>query len=1607
VRRSAAVLVLAVAALLLTPGAVGEPNVPGDPTPPVVTPVINGTLGTNGWYVTNVTVGWSVTDPESIILSTSGCDTRTLTLDTTGVTLTCTATSDGGTTTVSKTFKVDETAPSATATPGRVADSNGWYNHAVDVSFSGADATSGIASCTALQTYSGPDSGGASVAGRCTDNAGNVANASLPLNYDATPPQVTGGSAGRAPDSNGWYNHSVAVGFSGTDATSGVAACTDTTYSGPDSGSASVGGSCVDRAGNASASTTFSVSYDATGPAVTPSAARVPDANGWYNHSLTVSFAGGDATSGVQSCVAPQTYAGPDAASASVSGSCRDRAGNLTARTFGLSYDATAPNVNATAGRNADSNGWYNHPLTVSFAGSDGTSSIASCDPALTYNGPDNGSASVNGSCLDRAGNVGRVTLPLKYDATAPTVSASAGRTPDSNGWYNHAVGVTFAGSDATSGVDSCTQATYSGPDTADASVPGTCRDVAGNQSGSTSFGLRYDATGPSVTATPGRAADANGWYNHALSVTFSGSDTTSGLDSCAAPQTYSGPDDGNASVSGSCRDVAGNSTPRSLGLRYDATGPTVTTSPARSPDSNGWYNHSVAVSFAGTDAASGIASCAAAQAYSGPDSGSASVSGTCRDNAGNDGLAVFSLRYDATVPQADAIAGRVPDANGWYRDPVTVRFSGSDAISGIASCTSPQSYAGPDAGGASVNGSCRDNAGNVDPASLTLKYDSTAPSLTMTPVRSPDSNGWYNHALTVGFGGSDATSGLGACVTPQSYSGPDSASASVPGFCTDRAGNVASAAFALSYDATGPSVTAAAAGRAADSNGWYNHAVAVSFSGSDGTSGIESCTQATYSGPDSSTASAAGSCRDRAGNQSAPSSFGLRYDATGPTVTPTPSRSPDANGWYNHALSVTFLGSDTTSGLDACVPPQGYSAPDDGGAAVSGSCVDRAGNTTARSFPLKYDATAPTVTATPSRAADANGWYNHSVDVAFQGNDQLSGLDSCVGSATYRGPDDASAGVTGSCLDRAGNSGSATFGLRYDATGPAVTATPSRSPDANGWYNHALSVSFSGSDAASGLDSCAAPQAYSGPDSGSGSLSGSCRDKAGNTTPRAFALRYDATAPQVTGASPARAPDANGWYNHALSVAFTGTDGTSGIESCSQPTYSGPDDGAASVTGSCRDAAGNQSGSTSFGLKYDATPPVVTSPVPVRPADREGWYNHPIVFSFQGQDATSGVDSCSPTSYAGPDSADALVTGACLDQAGNTGSASFPVRYDGTGPSVAASPSRGPDAGGWYNHPLTVSFAGSDDASGVDSCTPPKSYDGPDSGSASVAGSCLDKAGNASFGSLGLEYDATAPQMLGADAVRPPDLNGWFNHPLTVGFRGSDATSQIAGCTQASYAGPDSASAHVSGSCSDRAGNVSGSIDYGLKYDATAPKPARVAVTAGDRVATVRWQVSEDTTSVDIVRFAGTETHGVGVYRGTAGSYTDHGLKNGVRYRYDVTASDDAGNAATSSAVAAPRAPLYRPAAGARVTAPPLLAWAPAPHARYYNVQVWRGRKIFSAWPSRTRLHLRRSWVYGGRQYHLSPGRYRWYVWPGYGPRAAKRYGRLIGASSFVVVRG
>ncbi len=271
-RRKAWYTALASAVFLLLPQASPAWVGLADDTPPVVVYSIDGIAGTNNWYRgsthgNNITLHWSVSDPESQIISTTGCDPAIqIPGPNTGTTRTCEATSDGGTTRITtKLLKIDADPPATAAITNRLPNGAGWYRTPVAISWSGTDATSGIAGCRPTLNYAAPDTTGTTVVGDCTDNAGNTSSAAISFKYDATPP-VTDAASAPAPNAAGWFRSPLSVGWSGSDVTSGIASCRPAlTYGGPDTTGTMVSGSCEDKAGNSSTGG-FVVKYDTTPP---------------------------------------------------------------------------------------------------------------------------------------------------------------------------------------------------------------------------------------------------------------------------------------------------------------------------------------------------------------------------------------------------------------------------------------------------------------------------------------------------------------------------------------------------------------------------------------------------------------------------------------------------------------------------------------------------------------------------------------------------------------------------------------------------------------------------------------------------------------------------------------------------------------------------------------------------------------------------------------------------------------------------------------------------------------------------------------------------------------------------------------------------------------------------------------------------------------------------------------------------------------------------------------------------------------------------------------------------------------------------------------------
>jgi RHS repeat-associated protein len=85
---------------------------------------------------------------------------------------------------------VDNDPPTITAAASPAANAAGWNNTDVAVSFSCADALSGIASCSPAATIT-TEGANQIVSGTATDKAGNTASTQLSLNIDKTPPVLT------------------------------------------------------------------------------------------------------------------------------------------------------------------------------------------------------------------------------------------------------------------------------------------------------------------------------------------------------------------------------------------------------------------------------------------------------------------------------------------------------------------------------------------------------------------------------------------------------------------------------------------------------------------------------------------------------------------------------------------------------------------------------------------------------------------------------------------------------------------------------------------------------------------------------------------------------------------------------------------------------------------------------------------------------------------------------------------------------------------------------------------------------------------------------------------------------------------------------------------------------------------------------------------------------------------------------------------------------------------------------------------------------------------------------------------------------------------------
>jgi hypothetical protein len=339
--------------------------------------------------------------------------------------------------------------------------------------------------------------------------------------------------------------------------------------------------------------------------------------------------------------------------------------------------------------------------------------------------------------------------------------------------------------------------------------------------------------------------------------------------------------------------------------------------------------------------------------------------------------------------------------------------------------------------------------------------------------------------------------------------------------------------------------------------------------------------------------------------------------------------------------------------------------------------------------------------------------------------------------------------------------------------------------------------------------------------------------------------------------------------------------------------------------------------------------------------------------------------------------------------------------------PAVAAPPTitytlEGPPGdAGWLRGRTTVTWAVSGTTTQTDGCNP--TVLGNDTAGVQLTCTAFNGAASTTATTEIIRIDQTPPGGLTAVPVRPPDAAPWYTAPVAVAWSGADPTSGIASCTALTYTGPDGAAVAPAGTCRDVAGNVSAPVPFPLAYDATPPALTGVGATVAHRTAALRWTPGADAQQVTIVRTpgdAGAPARTVTDGPGTVHEIADGPLSAGTSYTWTVTVRDVAGNATSATATAAvPHATKSTAKPTTKSTRrPPTLRWRARAGAKYYNLQLFRnGRKILSAWPSQAHYTLRATWRFGGHRHRLVAGRYRWFVWPGYGRRSQHRYGSLL----------
>ena len=345
----------------------------------------------------------------------------------------------------------------------------------------------------------------------------------------------------------------------------------------------------------------------------------------------------------------------------------------------------------------------------------------------------------------------------------------------------------------------------------------------------------------------------------------------------------------------------------------------------------------------------------------------------------------------DLEPPTIQATLSSVPNGAGWHHQDVTVTFSCSDADSAIASCSAPVVIS-TEGGGQLISGEAVDEFGNTASTSVTINLDKFDP--TISAIKNPlsNANGWNNADVTVSFTCADSSSGIATCPASIPLS-TEGAGQIISGTATDIAGKSATASTKVSIDKTPPEIIATDI-PAANSAGWHNSDVEVSFSCNDepSGSGITSCPLTRIVTTEGANQLESGSVLDLAGNSST-DSVALNIDKTVPVI----SIVDPADGVVDYDDFVTVSGvvsdasevsSVTINSITVTINGSGeftHAVPLVAGAnAITVQAVDIADNSSSTVISVtQMQSQPPVIVSSPLTIVLANTLYNYDVEAS------------------------------------------------------------------------------------------------------------------------------------------------------------------------------------------------------------------------------------------------------------------------------------------------------------------------------------------------------------------------------------------------------------------------------------------------------------------------------------------------------------------------------------------------------------------------------------------------------------------------------------------------